>query len=395
MIRLIQVALAAVVLLGGVLLAWTNLEEMSPDSAFCRIGLCGAKAKTVQTEPTNPFTWSDLAEERAASGDMAGARQAFARSIELGPHIPPVLMRFVNFEAGNGELERVVAQLRHVLELTPTYDNQIHRYLIRSGMDGQRILKEVLPDPGRGTAEEVGRPVKAGARHASAPDGEGRPKGDAARSWVSYLIADRRPGAEAAFLWLDERGGVTQALRNQWLEYVVAVQKQYSKALDLWARAAGEAGYPETNRLYNSRFARERTGARMDWTLSSHPHVSAKFGDGLTLTFDGAENLAYGHLSQQTYLPAGRWKFDTDAVADGLTTDQRPYFRIYDATDGRRLDVATPMAPERMAVEFTVPNGGSWVTVVLQRSQSGKFDNKIRGSLQLREVRIGGANGGR
>jgi hypothetical protein len=46
------------------------------------------------------------------------------------------------------------------------------------------------------------------------------------------------------------------------------------------------------------------------------------------------------------------------------------------------------MAPERMAVEFPVPAGGSWVSITLQRRQSEKFDNKIAGTLRLKEVRL-------
>jgi hypothetical protein len=93
-------------------------------------------------------------------------------------------------------------------------------------------------------------------------------------------------------------------------------------------------------------------------------------------------------VSQQTFLQAGRWRFEAVAEADGLTTDQRPFFRIADVADARRLDVSTPMAPERMAVEFPVPAGGSWVSITLQRRQSEKFDNKIAGTLRLKEVRL-------
>jgi hypothetical protein len=126
----------------------------------------------------------------------------------------------------------------------------------------------------------------------------------------------------------------------------------------------------------------------MDWAIATHSHVVAQTGSGLTVTFDGMENMAYGHVTQQTYLPAGRWRFTADAEARDLTTDQRPYFRIYDAIDPRRLDVSTEMAPERMEVDFTVPDAGSWVAVSLFRRQSGKFDSKIRGTLQIREVKI-------
>jgi hypothetical protein len=205
---------------------------------------------------------------------------------------------------------------------------------------------------------------------------------------VAYLIADRHPDAPKAYRELAGRGGITPELRNQWIEYLVAVRKEYQIALDAWAEAHAEEGYPARNRIFNPRFERARPSGRMDWAISRHDHATARAGGGLTVTFDGKDNLAYGHVSQQTFLQAGRWRFEAVAEADGLTTDQRPFFRIADVADARRLDVSTPMAPERMAVEFPVPAGGSWVSITLQRRQSEKFDNKIAGTLRLKEVRL-------
>lgn len=227
------------------------------------------------------------------------------------------------------------------------------------------------------------------AEHAALPDGEARPRGEPARGWVAYLIADRHPEAGRAYRSLAERGGVTPELRNRWIEYLVTVRKEYQAALDVWAADAKQDGYPARNRIFNARFEGARPAGRMDWSISSHEHVTAKMGAGLTVTFDGKDNLAYGHVSQQTFLQPGRWRFEAEAEANGLTTDQRPFFRIADVADARRLDVSTPMAPERMAVEFTVPAGGSWVSITLQRRQSEKFDNKIAGTLRLKEVRLG------
>jgi hypothetical protein len=288
----------------------------------------------------------------------------------------------------NGELERTVPVQRHILELTAAYDNVIFRYLVRSRMPLERILTNVIPDPGDGSAQVAAARARAIAAHAALPDGDARPRGEAARGWVAYLIADRHADAPQAYRSLAVRGGVTPELRNQWIEYLVAVRKDYQTALDTWAEAHQQDGYPGKNRIFNPKFEGAKPGGRMDWAVFRHEHVTAKTGGGLTLTFDGKDNLAYGNVTQQTYLQAGRWRFEVEAEANGLTTDQRPFFRIADVADARRLDVSTPMAPERMAVEFPVPAGGSWVSITLQRRQSEKFDNKIAGTLRLKEVRL-------
>ena len=388
MFRLIPLSLALLSVIGGSVLAWTRMADIPKDHPLCQLGFCDPGPPTVDSEPINPFAWSDLAESKATAGDLAGARACFARSVQLGPHIAPVLIRVINFEVANGELERTLPLLRHILELTSAYDNVIFRYLVRSRLSLDRIQAEVIPDPGNGSSELAAARAKAIAAHAALPDSEARPRGEAARGWVAYLIADRHPETQRAYRSLAERGGITTELRNQWIEYLVTVRKEYQAALDAWAEAHKQEGYPNRNRIFNAKFEETRPNGRMDWTIFPHERVMAKSGAGLTLTFDGKGNVTYGHLTQQTYLQPGRWKFEAIAEADGLTTDQRPYFRIADVADARRVEASTPMAPERMAVEFTVPAGGSWVSITLQRRQSEKFDNKIAGTLRLKEVRL-------
>ena len=315
--------------------------------------------------------------------------------MRLGPHIPPVLIRVVNFEVANGELHRTVPQLRHILELTTVYDSVIFRYLVRARMDPVKVLTDVIPDPGEGSGDAAVKRQIAIATHAALPDGEERPRGDASRAWVSYLIAERHEGAGKAYAALAARGGITPDLRSQWIEYLVGVRKDYQGAFNTWAEANREAGYPGTNLIFDSRFQREKPMGRMGWTVSFHEHVETRRANGLELTFDGKDNVAYAHVNQQTYLTPGRWRFSAKADAEKLTTDRRPYFRIYDTADPRRLDASTPMAPEPLTVDFTVPAGGSWVAVTLERRQSEKFDNKIAGTLRLREVRLEMVNGGK
>jgi hypothetical protein len=396
MVRLIAIALSALCLIGGGIFTWSHLSEKGEDDFLCQAGFCGVISATYTNEPINPFGWSDLAEQKGEAGDMAGAREAFRRSLQLGPNIPQVLIRYVNFEVANGQIVRVLPQLRHILELTNAYDNLVFRYVVRSEMDSKQVLAEVIPDPGRGSAEEMAKRAAGAGGHATAPDGEGRPRGDAARAWTSYLLAERRPEAESTYGWLAERGGVTPGLRNQWIEYLIQVRKDYAKAVATWAAAHTDREYPGENRVFNGGFVRERTEGRLDWSLATHPRVTAKMGDGLRLTFDGQENIAYGHLSQQTFVPAGAWRFVADADAEGLSTDQRPFFRVHDTFDARRLDVTTAMAPEPMTVDFTVPTGGSWVTITFLRRQSGKFDNKLKGVIRVKKVtikRVGGGGG--
>ncbi len=73
-------------------------------------------------------------------------------------------------------------------------------------------------------------------------------------------------------------------------------------AVETWAAAQIEPGYPAKNRVLDGRFVRPRTQGRLAWTLTANAPVKAPVGDG-------------------------------------LATDQRPYFRIDDTFAApRRLD---------------------------------------------------------
>jgi len=379
--------LGVVVTLGGAAFTWAAVAELPSTHFLCQIGFCGPGVPTTTTEPTNPFGWSDLAEQKAAAGDIPGARSTFQQAIHLGPNVPPILIRYVNFEVAGGDFSLAVPHIQHILELTPAYDSVLFRYLVRSGLPAQQILNKVIPDPGQPTAPatDAGPSI---ADHASAPNPSVRPPTGAARGWVAYLIGTRHESAADAFAWLDARHAVTPELRNQWIDYLVSVRRAYPQAMAVWAAANTDDGYPGANRVFNSRFAPKRPASRLNWTIHSHPHVVPAWSDGLALTFDGFDNTAYSHLSQQTYIPPGRWRFTADIQPGELTTDQRPFFRIYDMEDPRRLDASTPMTPDKMTVDFTVPAAGSWAVITLNRRQSEKFDNKIRGVLRLRSAQI-------
>lgn len=387
--RLIPLLLAATAATGGALLAWAGFSGLEPSDAWCRAGWCGPVAPTAAEEPLNPFAWCDLAEAAEARGDAAAAEAAWKRAVALGPNIPPVLIRRVNSAVERGQIDAVLRTFRHVLTLTNAYDSILFRYLTRSGLPLERLHADALPPPAPpGSGATVRR-----TGHASAPDPTERPGGDPARAWVSYLIGARSPDAAAAWKWLEAANGATPELRAQWVEFLVSDAKAYPEAVAAWAGGEPE-GYPEPNRLSNPRFLRALGGGRMNWTSAPREQVSVTRGTtGITLQFSGKENIAYSHLSQQTYLPEGRWRLAAEASAEGLTTDQRPYLRLYEMYRPERLDVKTPMAPDPMLVEFRVPPGGSWVIVNVERARSEKFDNKLAGRLTLREVRLTRADG--
>jgi hypothetical protein len=75
------------------------------------------------------------------------------------------------------------------------------------------------------------------------------------------------------------------------------------------------------------------------------------------------------------------------------TTDQRPFFRIFDPGDPGHLSVETGAVEEtaaksRIGVEFTVTGAAEPVAVELNRRPSERFDNRISGTLHVYQVSL-------
>ena len=85
--------------------------------------------------------------------------------------------------------------------------------------------------------------------------------------------------------------------------------------------------------------------------------------------------------------------FRASVKTDGLTTDQGPYFRIFDAENLGKLDVQTEQILEPadwVAFEkaFVVPPNTYLLEVQIVRKASWKFDSKIAGTLWIDDVSV-------
>jgi hypothetical protein len=150
---------------------------------------------------------------------------------------------------------------------------------------------------------------------------------------------------------------------------------------------------PAPQLLANNGFAAEPVATPFDWALNGIPAAAIVRQDGLEVRFTGAENLAFYHVHQFTVANPGRYRFSAEVSSDNVSTDQRPFFRIYDPADPGRLSVVTAMvdgsAPKsRVAVDFTVIGRPEPLLVELDRVPSQRFDNRISGTFHVYEVSL-------
>jgi hypothetical protein len=123
------------------------------------------------------------------------------------------------------------------------------------------------------------------------------------------------------------------------------------------------------------------------------PSVEVERKNSLELRFSGEANLEFAHLHQFTAVSPGRYRFSAEIEAEGITTDERPFWSITGVGGLSRLVVETPRIEGNVprswvSVEISVPKGTEALDIQLRRKPSLRFDNKIAGILRVYEVSL-------
>jgi len=186
------------------------------------------------------------------------------------------------------------------------------------------------------------------------------------------------------------------------------IQKRETEALAGAWSALGER-FPEkvgkiivsSNMLTNGNFESAILNGGLDWRVVPVEGATvrldspAKFaGRSVRIEFDGTRNLDYGHLFQYVLVqPNTRYRFSGFMRTLGITTDSGPRFQLFDAYNpGRGLKetenlVGTSGWAEQQ-IAFKTPPDTRLLVVRIARPASGKFDNKIAGTLWIAQLRL-------
>jgi hypothetical protein len=316
-----------------------------------------AMSVLVNADPANPLVWSTYAEVLSVHGEARKAEFAFDQAVSLGPSMAPVLMRAANYDFTHGRRDQGYLLSARILSQTSAFDEILFSYLQRPDVAADTLLGTAIP---------------------AAP----RP----ARSWLAWLRA-HGPDQDIAATWtwmkgnrlLDERsaGEVAWTLWNR---------ASYGTAYTLWSDWLGT-----TQLLANTRFDSAPHETPFDWMLGSGPAVAVTRAHGLDVRFLGTENLAFSGVRQFTVVPLGRYRFSAEVESQNLTTDQRPFFRIFDPRNPALLSVESgsvesTAARSSITVEFAVTRPTEALAIQLERRPSQKFDNRISGTLHIDQV---------
>jgi hypothetical protein len=353
----------------------------APNSWVCRAGFCridqiageahgfvglGSFAPRLSEDASDPYLWSDYGESLASNGEPQKAGAAFDHAVVLGPHLPPVLIRAAYFNFKHSQFDRGAALSNRILSETDAYDPVVFSYVHYYGQQAPAALLSAIP--------AAARPAQSRAEWVGANGSEDE-------------VTD-------TFRWM-ERNRLMDSPTALDLTWSLWRRQLFRSARDVWASwTAAEADVPGSSQLLaNPRFEDEPDGSPFDWSIPKQASVDISRNQGLELHFLGAANVKLDGIRQSATVRPGPYRLSAIVQSEDLTTDQTPFFRVYDSGDPNRLNVLCPaiagtVAKSEMGCEFVVRDGTEALTIELARNQSERFDNKIAGTLHIFEVSL-------
>jgi VWFA-related protein len=358
-----------------------DFGPVNVESWYCRAGLCrmdqvftapSAKGDVVadvaalmNEDPANPMVWSTYGELLTGHGQIPEAAEAFEHAVDLGPHISRILMRAASFNLGYSEPDRAFELANRLLRQSDAFDDPLFYSFMKSGVATADLLGAAIPPTRR-----------------------------AAHAWLSFL---RSNGSEQDLLetweWMRQNRLADQKSAAE-IAWALWGKESFRSAQNLWAERRGgvQESYLNPERLVNLQFARPPDGSPFDWVMASMPSVEVSRHDGLEVRFTG-KNVNFSGVRQFATVSPGVYRFSAEISSDGVTTDQGPFFHVFDAANPGRLDVGTPQVHGTVprswvTMDFKVPPGTEGIAVQLERTPSVRFENEIKGMVHVYKVSL-------
>jgi hypothetical protein len=352
-----------------------------PDSWFCRAGFCRMEqisevsapaagpasfASAINEDASDPYLWSAYADSLAAGGDIGKASGAMDHAVSLGPNLPPVLIRAAYFDFTHGRYDRGAGLSAHILSETSAFDPLVFSYLEYFGKDSEAILGTGIP--------AARRPAQA---------------------WAAWIGANgSEEEARKTWAWMMQNHLMDQPAALD-LTWKLWRRQFFGSARELWSDWVGNASGmdPAGELVFDNRFEEAPDGSPFDWSIQKQASVEVLLDHGLEIHFLGGENVKLDGIRQSIIVRPGRYHFSAIIQSDDLTTDQGPFFRVFDTADSGRVDIRTIQitgTTPRSAIEceVVVTQRTKALTIQLERSESDRFDSKITGSLHIYEVSL-------
>ena len=347
--------------------SWAGLTS-GPDGASALF------EAALRGNPASPYRWCDLGESLLDSGQPETGRRCMVRAVELGPHMPQILLRAANFHFRLGDTDAALGYAARVLAMVPDYDAIIFNSYSRLDVGTDAVLNRGLPHDSR-----------------------------AVQAYFRYTLSSGTPeDAASVWAWMRRNSLNDDRSADDYAGFLIR-RHLYQEAAGVWAAQMGtrEEGYLKSNWLCNGDFSRDPSGAIFDWRITPVAGVDVSrdaSGTGagqtaLRIEFPGTANLAYQNVEQTAFVQPGSYRFSARMRTAAITTDECVGFRVFDRENPGRLDIHTqPLRGTtdwtKVETVFRVSAGSNLLVVQVFRAPSLKFDNKIQGTVWITDVKL-------
>jgi tetratricopeptide (TPR) repeat protein len=352
-------------------LGFEALRAVPPDAARA----AALYREALERDPANAYRWADLASALAAANDLRGARVCFNRALELSGEIPAIWLRIVNFHFQMGESKEALDLAVRVLKTVPFYDVVLFNYFDRLIGGPPAILPKI-----------------AGDRRA-------------VQSYLRHLVGSRQlDAAGEVFRFANERRLADRPVTVTYVNFLVN-ERRYADAQTVWKSFLGAeaGGFPDRNLVFNGGFERELDPKPvvLDWKITPaaefetarDPAVAHAGSASLRIRFLGGSNVNYANIEELTAVAPGNHVLEAWIKTADLSTNEGVRLQIVDAEASGRLDLKTDSITgtrdwTRVSVPVAIPAGTRAVRISLIRLPSEEFDNRIRGTVWVDDVRL-------
>jgi tetratricopeptide (TPR) repeat protein len=335
--------------------------------------------RAVQANPHSDRDWLELAGIYERQGQISRAQAAYERAQHNHPISPVVAWAYGNFVLRQGNASEACSRFRKALQTDPELTEVATGVWWKSGLYASQPVAKLLPSENRyyfKALDYFGRQNEINA---------------GLRVWDELLMLGQHFRLPQALPFIDE---VIFADR------VGDAQRMWRQALDFsrWPRDAQE----ESSLIFNGGFEHDFANGGFDWREQESADISFAFDTevahsgarSLRVTFNGKSNLDFQHVLQYVAVEqAHRYRFEAYLRSSALSTDRGMRFLIADPLHPAMPqifteDITGTQPWTRIEAEYVAGPETRFVSIVLRRTPSLKFDNKLGGTVWVDDVSL-------
>lgn len=335
--------------------------------------------RAVQANPYSDRDWLELAGIYERRGQISRARAAYERAQFDYPMSPTVAWLYGNFLLRQANAAQACIQFRNALARDPDLAQEAVALWWNSGLHNSQPIGNLLPPEDH----YYFKAMDYLARQKEFDTGLG--------VWNELLRLGRHFQLPQALRFIDElisAGRVTDA------------QRLWRQAIDVseWPRKAQDGA----SLVFNGGFEHDFANGGFDWREQETADASFALDTeirnsgmrSLRVSFKGKSNLDFHHIFQYVPVePGHRYRFVAYLKSSSLSTDSGIRFLIEDPLRPSMPQILTKgvtgtLPWTRIETEFSAGPDTRLASIVLRRTPSLKFDNKLGGAVWVDDVSL-------